>query len=71
VNFLDGQLVVIEKTVFIRQIPDFKTVFTNLIIMMAYDFGLPSLNIGEESSAFSVTEHNQVRICLASPPLLD
>ena len=61
VNFLDGQLAVLERTVFIKEIPEFKTVFSNLIIIMSYDFGLPSLNIGEESSAFTVTEHNQVR----------
>ena len=61
VNFLDGQLAVLERTLFIKEIPEFKTVFSNLIIMMSYDFGLPSLNIGEESSAFTVTEHNQVR----------
>lgn len=62
VNFLDAQLEVLEKTEFLKTIPDFKVIFTNLIIMMSYDFGLPSLNIGEESSALSISENNQVKI---------
>jgi len=66
VNFLDDQLDVLERTEFLRTIPDFKRVFTNLIIMMAYDFGLPSLNIGEESSAFNITENNQVKLLLSN-----
>ncbi len=62
VSFLDNQLEVLERTEFLRSIPEFKRIFTSLIIMMAYDFGLPSLNIGEESSAFNITENNQVKI---------
>ena len=60
VNFLDDQLEVLERTEFLKLIPEFKCIFVNLVIMMAYDFGLPSLNIGEESSAFNITDNNQV-----------
>ena len=59
-NFLDDQLEVLERTEFLKLIPEFKCIFVNLVIMMAYDFGLPSLNIGEESSAFNITDNNQV-----------
>lgn len=56
-NFLDGQLAVLEQTVFIKQI--------------MYDFGLPSLNIGEARSAFTVIEHNQVRTGCLIPLLIN
>ena len=64
VNFLDEQLDVLEKAKLIQQIPDFKNICAKFLIMMAYDFGLPSLNIGEESNAFCISENNQVQIAI-------
>ena len=60
INFLDNQLEVLEQNDFVDKVSDFRSIFAKLIIMMAYDFGLPSLNIGEESNAFRISEDNQV-----------
>lgn len=60
IGFLDNQLEVLEQNEFLDKVPDFRFIFAKLIIMMAYDFGLPSLNIGEESNAFRISDDNQV-----------
>ena len=62
VKFLDEQIEVLENAMVIGEIKDIKFLVAKFLIMMAYDFGLPSLNVGEDSDVFSVTEDSQVQV---------
>ena len=62
VSFLDEQLEVLENADLLHQILDLRFLVAKYLIMMAYDFGLPSLNIGEDCEVFSVTDDNQIQV---------
>ena len=62
VYFLNEQLSVLENSASICEIRDLKAIFVKFLTQMAYDFGLPSLNIGLERDVFKMTSDNQIEI---------
>ena len=64
VNFLDEQLDVLENAVIISEIKELKSICARLLVMMAYDFGLPTLNLSENSNVFNVTSDNQIQLSI-------
>jgi E3 ubiquitin-protein ligase RNF213 len=62
VNFLDEQLEVLENADLLHQISDLRLLVARYLISMAFDFGLPSLNVGEDSEVFCVNEDNQIQV---------
>jgi hypothetical protein len=51
--------------VFIPDEPkELRVVYIKIIIMMAYDFGLPSLNISKDAEVFTVNQENRLEIRL-------
>jgi E3 ubiquitin-protein ligase RNF213 len=66
VNFLDEHLEVLENASLIKELPELRSITAQFIILMAHDFGLPSLNIGEKSNSISINEDNQIQISIHS-----
>ncbi|CAF0704523.1 unnamed protein product [Brachionus calyciflorus] len=64
VNFLDNQLEVLETARLIREVPYLKNVCGRFLILMAKDFGIPSLNLGDGSDVVSLGSDNRVEIQL-------
>jgi hypothetical protein len=64
VNFLDEQLDVLENALIISEIKELKSICARLLVMMAYDFGLPTLNLSENSNVFQVKSDNQIELLM-------
>jgi hypothetical protein len=62
VNFLDDQLDVFEHASMLHDATDLRFLVGKYLILMAYDFGLPSLNVGEDCEIFNVNDENQIQI---------
>ncbi len=58
VTFLDNQLEVLENSVMLAQIPDLRGICAHFIVLMGYDFGSPSLNIGDDSNLFTLEDND-------------
>ena len=50
---------VLEFSGMLEGVPDLRGVCTRFIIMMAYDFGSPSLNVGADSTLVNVSADNK------------
>ena len=66
VNFLDEHLEVLENAMLVKELPELRSITAMFIILMAHDFGLPSLNISEESNSININEDNQIQISIHS-----
>lgn len=64
VNFLDNQLEVLENARLINEVTNLRGICARFIIMMAQDFGIPSLNLGDGSDVVNVRSDNRVEIQL-------
>lgn len=62
VNFLDEQIDCIESCDSLKKIIDLKTICARFVIMMAYDFGSPSLRIGSDATLFNIRGENELEI---------
>ncbi len=62
VTFLDEQLELVERSTLLASITELRGIFSRFIIMMAYDFGSPSLNIGSDSTLFSVKANSELEV---------
>lgn len=62
VNFMEMQLMALETSETFRDNPDLKDIITRLIILMTLDFGIPSLNIGEEREILCLDSNNKIQI---------
>jgi hypothetical protein len=61
-TFLDEQLELIERSTLLASITELRGICSRFIIMMAYDFGSPSLNIGSDSTLFNVKANNDLEV---------
>ena len=62
VCFLDKQIEVLENATLLQQVAELRFLISKYLIMMSYDFGLPSLNVGDDCEIFNVTEDNQIQV---------
>jgi hypothetical protein len=59
-------LEVLENAMLVKELPELRSITAMFIILMAHDFGLPSLNISEESNSININEDNQIQISIHS-----